>query len=77
MKAIARILFAFLLVLPALAGAGELRGTGSLGIVIERATGSVLIVDTMARGAIGRVAGLALERSGHDDATTDAISVVA
>ena len=49
MKSVTRILLAFLLVLPALAGAGELRGTGSLGLVIERATGSVLIVDTMAR----------------------------
>jgi protein NirF len=58
MKATARILLAFLLVLPALADAGELRGTGSLGLVIERATGSVLIVDTMAREAIGRVQGL-------------------
>jgi protein NirF len=58
MNAAVRILLAFLLVLPALAGAGELRGTGSLGVVVERATGSVLIVDTMARRTIGRVEGL-------------------
>lgn len=58
MKAAVRILLAFLLVLPARAGAGELRGTGSLGLVIERATGSVLIVDTMARQTVGRVQGL-------------------
>ena len=58
MKAAVRILLALLFVLPALAGAGELRGTGSLGLVVERATGSVLIVDTMARRTIGRVEGL-------------------
>jgi len=58
MKLLARMLLALLFVLPALAGAGELRGTGSLGLVIERAAGSVLIVDTMARRTIGRVEGL-------------------
>ena len=58
MKLLARMLLAFLFVLPALARAGELRGTGSLGLVIERAAGSVLIVDTMARRTIGRVEGL-------------------
>lgn len=39
-------------------GAEELRGTGDLGIVIERATGSVLIVDTTKRAKIARVNGL-------------------
>lgn len=58
MKVLARILLTFFFILPALAAAGELRGTGSLGLVIERATGSVLIVDTMARRTIGRVEGL-------------------
>lgn len=58
MKRVARILLGVLFVLPALAAAGELRGTGSLGLVIERAAGSVLIVDTMARRTIGRVEGL-------------------
>lgn len=38
--------------------ADELRGTGALGVVIERMSGSVLIVDTVARAAIGRVTGL-------------------
>jgi protein NirF len=38
--------------------AGELRGTGTLGIVVERAAGSVLIVDTARRSALGRVGGL-------------------
>lgn len=38
--------------------ASELRGTGNLGIVIERASGSVLIVDTGAHWMLGRVGGL-------------------
>ena len=38
--------------------ADELRGTGALGIVIERAAGSVVIVDTVSRAAVGHVAGL-------------------
>ena len=59
MKVLARILLALWFAVPALAAvAGDLRGTGSLGLVIERATGSVLIVDTMARQTIGRVEGL-------------------
>jgi protein NirF len=45
-------------VLAAPLAAGELRGTGSLGVVIERGTGSVLIVDTGRRAAITRVEGL-------------------
>ncbi len=42
------------------AGAPEptLRGTGDLGIVVERASGSVLIVDQSEHAAIGRVEGL-------------------
>ncbi len=42
---------------PALA-LDSLRATGDLGIVIERATGSVLIVDRSDRAAIGRIEGL-------------------
>jgi protein NirF len=38
--------------------APQLRGTGDLGVVIERATGSVQIVDTTQRAAIGSVKGL-------------------
>ncbi|MEK0085187.1 cytochrome D1 domain-containing protein [Benzoatithermus flavus] len=38
--------------------AAELRGTGDLGIVIERAAGSVQIVETTHRVALGRVEGL-------------------
>src|SRR5262245_56894230 len=58
MRTVLRILLAFLLFMPALAAAGDLRGTGNLGIVIERAAGSVMIVDTTARQPIGRVQGL-------------------
>jgi len=39
-------------------GADELRGTGNLGVVIERANGSVLIVDTAKRAPLARVTGL-------------------
>ena len=40
------------------AGADELRGTGDLGIIIERASGSVVIVDNTSRSILGRVEGL-------------------
>ena len=53
---------------PALAAAGAapamaqsppaLRGTGDLGIIIERAAGSALIVETTGRSLVGRVEGL-------------------
>ena len=58
MKITLRILLALILFVPALADAGEPRGTGNLGIVVERAAGSVLIVDTTSRQPIGRVQGL-------------------
>jgi protein NirF len=51
-------LIVFCTALAALAEASELRGTGDLGIVVERASGSVLIVDTSKRAALGRVEGL-------------------
>lgn len=38
--------------------AGELRGTGNLGIVVERSSGSVAIVDTSMHEVLGRVGGL-------------------
>ncbi len=41
---------------PALAD--EIRATGDLGLVIERATGSLLVVDRSDRAAIGRIEGL-------------------
>jgi len=40
------------------AAADELRGTGDLGVVVERASGSILIVDQSEHAAIGRVEGL-------------------
>ena len=39
-------------------GKPALRGTGDLGLVIERASGSVLVVDTTERTVLGRVEGL-------------------
>jgi protein NirF len=36
----------------------ELRGTGDLGIVIERATGSVQVIETTGNSSLGRVQGL-------------------
>ncbi|HEY1361254.1 MAG TPA: cytochrome D1 domain-containing protein [Xanthobacteraceae bacterium] len=55
---IARICF-LLLCAAALAPAqAEPRGTGDLGIVVERASGSLVIVDTSRRTALARVAGL-------------------
>lgn len=43
---------------PSLACPGELRGTGDLAVIIERASGSVLIVDTTAHKILHRVEGL-------------------
>ena len=51
-------LLAFLLLAALPARSDELRGTGDLGVVVERATGSLLIVDRSERAAIGRVEGL-------------------
>ena len=41
-----------------LAGFGEPRGTGDLGLVVERAAGRVQVIDTTARASLGVVAGL-------------------
>jgi protein NirF len=48
------------LLLVALAGctAPALRGTGDLGLVVERGSGSVMLIETTQRSGIGRVAGL-------------------
>jgi len=40
------------------APAAELRATGDLGVVVERATGSVLVIDQSEHAAIGRIEGL-------------------
>ena len=49
-----------LLLLALLAGCSTatLRGTGDLGVVIERAAGRILLVETTQRSALGRVGGL-------------------
>lgn len=51
-------LFSICFVLAASAHADGLRATGDMGIVVERATGSVLIIDRSEHAAIGRVTGL-------------------
>ncbi len=58
MMVVARLLAALFFMAPALTLADGLRGTGNLGLVVERATGSVLIVDTSGRKALARVDGL-------------------
>jgi protein NirF len=40
------------------ARAAELRGSGDLGIVIERASGAVQVIETTGRTSLGRIAGL-------------------
>ena len=52
------LLAALLPLLLSACAAPALRGTGDLGVVIERAAGSVLVVDTSARASLGRVEGL-------------------
>ena len=51
------ILLAFLAT-PLQAGPGDLTATGDLGLVVERASGSVLVIDRSERAAVGRVEGL-------------------
>ena len=55
-----RLLFVLLALLAGLqmAAADTLRGTGTLGIVIERVSGSVAIIDTARHALLGRVEGL-------------------
>lgn len=53
-----RLLVALLVAMPAIGLADGLRGTGNLGLVVERATGSVVIVDTSRRQTLGRVEGI-------------------
>ncbi|MEI2808420.1 cytochrome D1 domain-containing protein [Albidovulum sp.] len=53
-----KALLAALLVAAAPALADEVRATGDLGLVIERATGSLLVIDRSDRASIGRIEGL-------------------
>ena len=59
-RASARCTLALLaaLALPAVAAEPPLRGTGDLGVVIERAAGRVQVVDTTARTSLATIAGL-------------------
>lgn len=50
------LLAALLLTSPALAD--DLRGTGDLGLIVEREAGSLLVVDRSERAALGRIEGL-------------------
>ena len=58
MKAWRVILLSLLLTACAAQMQTDLRGTGDLGVIIERATGSVLIVETSGQSILGRVEGL-------------------
>ncbi len=57
MKQLLIILLTSILALTA-ASAAELRGTGDLGVIIERATGSVQIVETSGQTSLARIEGL-------------------
>ncbi|MEM7221817.1 MAG: cytochrome D1 domain-containing protein [Pseudomonadota bacterium] len=57
-RLIALTAFAALISSPALAEPGEPRGTGDLGLVVERAAGAVRIVETTGRSELARVEGL-------------------
>lgn len=57
MKTFAALLASLFLIVPAWAQA-EPRATGDLGLVIERASGSALVVETSGHTALGRVTGL-------------------
>jgi len=52
------LLIGLVLAFAPVAAAGELRGTGDLGVVVERGAGSILIVDTTDREPLARVDGL-------------------
>lgn len=54
----ALLLSVCLLMITGLAHPAELRGTGDLGLVVERASGSLAVVDTTRRAVLGRIAGL-------------------
>ena len=58
--------------LTACAQAPVLRGTGDLGIVIERASGAVQVVDNTHRSSLGRVEGLGDLSHAHATYSRDA-----
>ena len=51
-------LLALFVILALPAAADEIRATGALGVVVERASGSLLVVDRGERAAVGRITGL-------------------
>lgn len=53
-----RLLLLAFLASPLVAGTDDLTATGDLGLVIERATGSLVLVDRSDRAAVGRIEGL-------------------
>jgi protein NirF len=53
-----RLLVLAFLASPVWAGTDDLTATGDLGLVIERATGSLVLVDRSDRAAVGRIEGL-------------------
>lgn len=57
MRALARLLLAALLLAP-LPGLADSRGTGDMGIVIERASGSVLVIEHSGNTTVHRIEGL-------------------
>ena len=52
----ALISLVFVFITPALTQATELRGTGDLGLVIERASGSIQIIETTGNSSLGELA---------------------
>ena len=53
-----RLFFLLLLMLPVLCQADKLRGTGDLGVIIERTSGSVQIIETTHNTSLARIKGL-------------------
>ncbi|MCG8486436.1 MAG: protein nirF [Chromatiales bacterium] len=54
-----RLIFPLLMLFSAVAiEAGELRGTGDLGVVVERAKGSLQVIETSGNSVLGRIDGL-------------------
>ncbi len=58
MKLLRTIIVLLISLWPAFLQAKQLRGTGDLGIIIERASGSLVVVDTTERTILSRVEGL-------------------
>jgi protein NirF len=64
MKDLGFLVGTFLLVVTGIAGAADMRGTGDLGIVVERAAGRVQVIDSTTRTSLANIPELGdLERS--------------